>query len=43
MKNTRMKTTLALLTLSTLLVATGAQADWNREGYTYRLGEHAYH
>ena len=42
MKITLMKTTLALLTLSTLLAATGAQADWNREGYTYRPGEHAY-
>jgi uncharacterized membrane protein YebE (DUF533 family) len=42
MKSTLMKTTLAMLALSTLLTATGAQADWNRESHTYRQGEHAY-
>ena len=42
MKITLMKTTLAMLTLSTVLAATGAQAGWNREDYTYRPGEYAY-
>ncbi|HEY9145465.1 MAG TPA: hypothetical protein VIN36_02175 [Thiobacillus sp.] len=39
MKITLMKTTLALLTLSTFLAATSAQADWNRDGHGYRQSQ----
>lgn len=42
MKITLTKTSLAMLTLSTFLAATSAQADWNRGGHGYRPGEHAY-
>ena len=42
MKITLMKTGLAMLTLSALLAATSAQADWDRAGYGDRQGEHAY-
>ncbi|MBI3431726.1 MAG: hypothetical protein HY018_05895 [Hydrogenophilales bacterium] len=39
MKITLMKTALAMLTLSTLLAATGAQADWDRDGHGYRQSQ----
>ena len=42
MKITLLKTSLAMLTLSTLVATTSAQADWNRTDYGHRQGEHAY-
>ena len=43
MKSTLMKTTLGMLMLGSLgLAATGAQADWGRDGHGYRQDEHAY-
>lgn len=47
MKSTLMKKTLGVLTLSLLgLMATGAQAGWDRDGYGYGYGQghhgHAY-
>ena len=43
MKNSLMKTALGMLMLGSLgLAATGAQADWGRDGHAYRQDEHAY-
>jgi hypothetical protein len=43
MKSTLMKKTLGILALGTLgLMATGAQADWDRGGYGQGHGSHAY-
>lgn len=43
MKNSLIKTALGMLMLGSLgLAATGAQADWDRDGRGYRQGEHAY-
>jgi len=43
MKNALMKTTLGMLMLGSLgLMATSAQADWDRNSHGYHPGEHAY-
>lgn len=43
MKSNLMKKTLGVLTLGVLgLMATGAQADWDRDGYGHGQGGHAY-